>query len=211
MNPRWSGSRPAVLLCCLLLLGGCAVAVGAGATAGVAALEDRDLKTAARDLSIEKQIQARIFDFDHVVSSNIGVEVYEGRVLLTGTMPNAKIRATVVQFAWQIDGVKQVLNEIQPVAPDKMAVVHDTAITSSLKNKITWDRSIYAINYFVETVNGTVYLLGVARSETELERVKAHARGVDYVRKIVSHVRIKPPAPKAAPQPAPQPAGGGRP
>ena len=40
-------------------------------------------------------------------------------------------------------------------------------------------------------MNGTVYLIGVAQSQKELDRVRDHARQIRYVRRIVSHVRIK--------------------
>ncbi len=47
------------------------------------------------------------------------------------------------------------------------------------------------MNYSIETVNGVVYLIGVAQSQEELDRVINHARQISYVRRIVSHVRIK--------------------
>ena len=36
-----------------------------------------------------------------------------------------------------------------------------------------------------------VYLLGVAQSQNELARVEAHARNQSYVRRVISHVRVK--------------------
>ena len=63
---------------------------------------------------------------------------------------------------------------------------------------------ILAINYAIETVGGTVYLIGIAQNDAELERVKNHARSIEYVRHIVSHVRVKKPTP-----PTPVPPQGG--
>ena len=54
-----------------------------------------------------------------------------------------------------------------------------------------FDSKIKAINYAIDTVNGTVYLMGVAQNEWELSLVSNHARSLDYVRRVVSHVRIK--------------------
>ena len=51
-----------------------------------------------------------------------------------------------------------------------------------------------AINYSVETVNGTIYLIGIAQNQEELDRVIAHARTIEYVRKVVDHVRVKKPS-----------------
>ena len=42
-------------------------------------------------------------------------------------------------------------------------------------------------------MNGTVYLMGIAQNQAELNRVKNHARGLDYVRRVISHVRLKKP------------------
>ncbi len=36
-----------------------------------------------------------------------------------------------------------------------------------------------------------VYLIGIAQSPAELERATNHARAIPYVRKVVSHVRLK--------------------
>ena len=74
-------------------------------------------------------------------------------------------------------------------------LVFDTArdmwITTRLTWKITFDKNVHAINYVVETVNGTVYLIGIAQNQPELDRVIAYARGLTYVKKVISHVRLK--------------------
>ena len=49
-----------------------------------------------------------------------------------------------------------------------------------------------AVNYLVETVNGNVYLLGVAQDAKELKRVVGHASSIDRVSDVIyDHVRIK--------------------
>ena len=47
------------------------------------------------------------------------------------------------------------------------------------------------VNYSVETVNGIVYLIGIAQDEGELTRVTDYARNIGGVVKVVSHVRMK--------------------
>ena len=129
----------------------------------------------------------------------LGIEVYESRVLLTGYATNEKMRAEAVRLSWQAAGVKQVLNEIQlETVKRETSLARDSWITTQLKSKITFDRNIYAVNYFIETVNGIVYLLGVAQNQTELDLVRAHARGLSYVRRVISHVRILKPPPNKA-------------
>jgi hypothetical protein len=54
-----------------------------------------------------------------------------------------------------------------------------------------FDRDIRAINYSVDCIRSTVYLMGVARTPAELQRVIDHVRDVPYVRAVVNHVRVR--------------------
>ena len=56
---------------------------------------------------------------------------------------------------------------------------------------MTFDDNIFSINYVVETVNGTVYLIGIAQNSEEHNRAKQHAAQAKFVRNVISHVRVK--------------------
>lgn len=174
-------------------LSGCAGAlIGAGATTGVAAYQERGLEGAAKDLQIESRIIGNWFQFEHALPTKVSVEVYEGRALLTGAVADPRIRANAVRLAWKALEVKEVLNEIQVTgAGDVFDFARDSWITAQLKTKITFDENILAINYVIETVNGIVYLIGIAQDQAELDRVIAHGRVLGHVKKIISHVRLK--------------------
>ena len=174
------------------LLSACATAAGAGATAGVAASQERGLGVAIDDSAIHAKIWRLWLDTDPHIFLEVGVDVHEGRVLLTGTINSPQNRLDAVRLAWQVEGVRQVIDEIQ--VTDEGGVLdysRDVWITAQLRSKITFDSEILAINYSIETVNKVVYLMGVAQSEAEIDRVIRYARNIDYVRKVVSHVRIK--------------------
>ena len=74
-------------------------------------------------------------------------------------------------------------------------MANDTWITTKLTSKITVDENIFSINYSIETVGGVIYLIGIAQDQAELDRVINHARSIESVQRVVSHVRVK--APKA--------------
>ena len=97
-----------------------------------------------------------------------------------------------MKIAWQVNGVKEVINEIQL---DRNATATDFAqdiwITTQLKSNLTFDPDIMAINYVVETVKGAVYLIGIAQNQTELDRVIGHASAIKHVNNVTSHVRLK--------------------
>ncbi|MDD9902667.1 MAG: BON domain-containing protein [Rhodospirillaceae bacterium] len=173
-------------------LSGCVgLAVGAGATAGTAALQDRGLGGAIDDTVIHGKITSAYLSND-VKFKLIAVKVHEGRVLLTGNVPKPEDRVEAVRHAWKVEGVKTVINEIT-VEDDSgvLDLARDKWVSTQLRLKITFDGKIKAINYAIDTVNGTVYLMGIAQNERELALVRNHARSLDYVRRVVSHVRIK--------------------
>lgn len=176
----------------LCSLSGCVgLAVGAGATAGTAAMQERGLGGAIDDTVIHAKITETYYSND-VRFKLIAAKVHEGRVLLTGTVPKPEDRIEAVRHAWKVNGVKTVINEI--LIEDDSSILdlaRDKWITAQLRLKITFDGKIKAINYAFDAVNGTVYLMGIAQNETELGLVRDHARNIDYVRRVVSHVRIK--------------------
>lgn len=183
----------AVLLMAALgpVLGGCAVAVGGAAVVGVAAYEERSVLTVAKDTSTASKVRLRLLDISQQHAAQVGTEVFEGRVLLTGAVKTEKMRAEAVKAAWSVEGVKAVINEIQLNETGFLDTARDSWITTQLSTKLTFDKDIHAINYSIETVNHIVYLMGVAQSQAELDRVIGHARNVGYVRKVISHVRVK--------------------
>jgi osmotically-inducible protein OsmY len=53
------------------------------------------------------------------------------------------------------------------------------------------DKYVQSINYNIDTVNGNVYLMGVAQDQRELARVMEYARNADHVHNVVSYVRLR--------------------
>ena len=190
--PRNRGGLAVAFVLAGLALAGCVAAVGGGAAVGVAAYQERGLEGKARDLKIEIGIAEAWLNKDHTYSIKMSIEVYEGRVLLTGAVADADVRADAVRLAWTVNGVEEVLNEIQVRRPgDIIEYSRDAWITATLKSKLTVDEEVFAINYAIETVNRVIYLIGIAQGRKEMDRVLAHARNVAYARKVVNHVRVK--------------------
>ena len=122
----------------------------------------------------------------------VSSEVYEGRVLLTGVVPAAENRVEAVRLTWQAKGVLEVLNEIQVSDHDGIIdYFKDVKITTQLRYQMLRDRDISDINFSIETVNGIVYLMGIARDQSELGKVTTHARNIAGVMKVISHVRLR--------------------
>ena len=196
-NSRFRSAAAALSVTVLLgaSLQGCASAVvGAGATVGTAAMEERGLSGVADDRASRLRINALLSDKDERLWRKVGRQVYMGRVLLTGTVETEAMRADAVRLAWSAKGVKEVINELQLAdSGGASGFARDTWISTQLKFALLFDKQVSSINYSIETVLGTVYLIGLAQDRVELNRVMNHARGMSYVKKVVNYVQIKRP------------------
>ena len=182
------------LLSSAALLSACGplgLAAGAGATVGIAATREGGVKGSASDFRIRSQINDLWFKSNVKMFSKLNLSIDQGRVLITGVVQDPAHRVEAVRLAWQPRGVKQVINEIRVADTDGLSeYVSDTWITTKLRSKMLIDRDIQSINYSIDTVQGIVYLMGVARSQDELDHTIDVARGVNGVKQVISYVKL---------------------
>ncbi len=165
-------------------------AAGAGAAVGIASQQEGGVSSAANDIRIKAAIGDKWFKYKVDTFSKLSTTIDQGRVLITGVVQNPDDRVEAVRLAWQVEGVKQVINEIRVADGEGVpGFVRDKWITTRLRTELTFTKDIGAINYSIDTVQGTVYLMGVARNQQELDRVIAIARGVPNVKQVVSYVK----------------------
>jgi osmotically-inducible protein OsmY len=179
----------------LSVLMGCSpfdLAIGGGATAGVAASEERGIDGTLSDAKIGTQISAEWAHKNSNTFIALGLSVYEGRVLITGVLKTQQDVDDAIKIAWGVGGVREVINEII-IDPSGVTgtFTSDTFIVAQLKAKLLIDKEVSAVNYSIDAVRGIVYLMGVAQSQDELDRVIGYARNIRYVQKVVNHVLLK--------------------
>jgi osmotically-inducible protein OsmY len=186
-----------------IALGGCPLAIvsglGAAGGAGYAANQERGVGGTFDDVGTKTSIQNAWLQVNPLMQRDFDITVYQGRVLLTGMSPNPELKAQAKQTAAQVPGVRVVYDEIE-VAPSEGVgqSTKDTWISTQIRSKLTFDGQVRSVNYTIETVNGSVYVIGSARSQAELDRVTEDARSVASVKRVVSYVEIRPGEPVAA-------------
>ncbi len=184
---------PALLFCSALGLSGCGgVIIGGAATVGVAAAQERSVGAAVDDATIEFRVKDRLLERSDKLFTRVGVDSVEGRVLLSGSVDSPDDRVEVARLTWQIEGVKEVYNEVE--VRNRAGLVDyfkDVRIANELRLKMLTDKDISAINFSVETVNAVVYVMGIAQNQAELEKVTGHASNIKGVNRVVSYVVLK--------------------
>lgn len=184
------------LLAVLLLfsLSNCAPAMfGGTAFGGKLLIQDKTVGESFSDTSIWTKIKSKMLHkkLDTIFSS-ITVTVNEGRVLLTGEVPSREAIIEVLKICWDTQGVKEVINELSVEGRNKKGLIpytKDSWITTQARSKMLFS-DIKSINFSVETINGIVYLFGIARSQSELEKTIDKLSSISGVEKVVSYVRV---------------------
>ena len=160
-------------------------------TAGVSKGDERNFARSVNDVSAERAIKARLkraygFEFKHV-----NVDVREGIVLLAGNVPRQEDRIEAERIAWSAPRIAQVGNELRIESNEGFVRgTKDKLLTTSVKTRLTADKYVKARNLNVETHNGVVYLLGVARNQAELERAAEIASTTKGAREVISYVTV---------------------
>ena len=170
-----------------LSLAGCTTITTAGFTKG----DERNFARSVNDVSAERVIKARMARAHGFKLKGVNVDVREGIVLLAGNVPRQEDRIEAERIAWSAPRVDQVGNEI--MMKDKQGIVRnakDGLLTTSVKTRLTADKYVKSRNINVETHDGIVYLLGVARNKAELERAAEIASKTRGTREVISYVTI---------------------
>jgi osmotically-inducible protein OsmY len=188
-------------------LGGCAVAVVGGVAAaggaGYEAGQERGVDGTFTDMNVTSAVNNALNN----QYGNVTATTYRHNVLLTGSSPNPQAKAQAEQVASRVPGVTSVYNEIE-VAPaeDPWQAAKDTWITAQVRSNLMFDGDIRSPNYTIETDRQSVFLMGSARSQAELDRATQIARYVPGVQRVVSYVEIRSGMP-GGPDPGPSQAG----
>jgi osmotically-inducible protein OsmY len=163
-----------------------------GATTMVIAEGDRSLGTVIDDTTIKINIAQKFLNSENNLFLSIEIKVIEGRVLLTGIVDNQELRINAIQRVWEVNGVKEVINEIQ--IGDKTTLkeyANDLWINTQIKALAAKNIGLRVLSYNFETIRGRVYIAGITSRPEQLDIVIQSARKVKGVKEIVNYVLIK--------------------
>jgi len=182
------------LLPVLVLVGACApstlpLGVAGGGDRVVAS--DSGATAPADDSMITLELNKRLIEYGAGLFKDVRTVVFEGRALLLGRVGDRVAQQKATAVASSMDMVGEVINEIH--VGDESGVgsfLNDVAIEKTIADNYALDQSIHAAHYRVRAVEGTVYLIGRASDEGELQRALAVAGATGNVKSVVSHITV---------------------
>ncbi len=178
---------------------------------GKKAFEDRTTEDQVTDTKIGSGILSSLSDKDKGLLLDVNTDVWEQRVMLTGTLDDPAVREEVVQMAKADLRVKQVYDEIQIVTPEEKErrrkaaeeegkkdtegagqSVDDFWIATKIEAQLVAEEGVTSVNYRWRSVRNQVYLIGRAGSQEELNKVLEVIRQTEGVLSVKQFVEIKP-------------------
>lgn len=189
MNAKMAAVRFLSIACLALALSGCgAVVVGGALTTAKVAHDRRTTGTFVEDQEILlKAISIRGNDAELQQKSNIGVDVFNLQVLLTGQAENMQIVEGFRQRVAAIPRVRTVFNEVAIGAESTWSeATADAYLTSKVKLSL-FDVGIEGFDptrVKVTSAQGSVYLMGLV-TPTEADAVTEKVRFVSGVKRVV--------------------------
>ena len=168
------------------------VIVGGATTAGMSVIQERSSKQAAIDILIKTQIEEAMFSssYEHLFSK-VRVIVYEGSVLLVGTVEKEETREKAELISWKINNVQSVGNYISIGKNNLVDYVKDTRISLEFRAKLLTDKDVSEINFSSTTENRILYIVGIAQDKKEIDKVLDHASNIAGVKKIINLIKEK--------------------
>ena len=182
-----------ILIGAIFLLDGCSPI--SFFSSGVATLDttsqERGLGGYVTDTEIQTRLNVVLLEHDHVLHHRININVYEGRVLLTGRILTKKMQEDAVRLAWHVPGVKAVIDDTVVGEPRTLLeYAKDKWISTKLNTLLFVESTISSRNYEIVVVDGVVYLVGVCQDKKELDHIIEICRTTKHVKKVVSYVRL---------------------
>jgi len=157
-----------------------------------ACASSRSLDESFADIGADAQLKSVLFADRSHDYSDVDITMFEGRLMLTGTVWTQESHDKLLANANKASGVEEIIDEV--LIADKTSFgqgFEDARIDQTLRARLIGDKNVTSGRYKIAVSKAVVYLIGAARTEAELEQAIDHARAVAGVEKVVSHVVLR--------------------
>ena len=163
-----------------------------GGSALVVAEGERSMGAVIDDASIKVNIAAKFLNAENNLFVNVNTSILEGRVLLTGLVDNQEIRIDAVRLVWEVEGVQEVINEIEIGNRSSLKdYASDLWINTQARAVAAKTVGIKAITFNFETIQGKIYIAGISSRPDLLDEMILALKNIKGVSEIVNYVIIR--------------------
>lgn len=188
-----------------ITLSGCATMV---TSAAQKAWEIRSTEDQVTDSKIHTGILDNLKSKDKGLLLDVNVDVWEQRVLLTGTVDKQNLTSEITSLAKMDSRIKVLHNKIKVVTTEEKEAlrkqkeeggdgksgvgqfVNDFWIETKIKAQLLTESKVGSVNYFYRSILNDIFVIGESTSREEKSLVLSIIRGTEGVRSVQEYIEV---------------------
>lgn len=144
------------------------------------------------DEAIKRDIMDEMYWDYRVDAADVKVEVDDGKVTLSGTVPSYTARIAAENDSWMIRDVKDVANRLRVKFPKTFTVPSDEEIRTNATRALAWNPDVYSLDIVVSVTAGMVKLEGTVDSYWKRWKAEDLVSDLRGVIDVENHLAVVP-------------------
>tara|TARA_Y100001936_G_C15627822_1_gene434989 strand:- start:5 stop:598 length:594 start_codon:yes stop_codon:yes gene_type:complete len=155
------------------------------------AFDPRTVGMQIDDSIMQKNLISRLALTEKKYLLSLNAKVLDGNIFLSGKVEEPEEKLKVIKLAWETKGVRSVKSAITIKGETSFkSTAKDILITSQLRTSLIFNKLVKATNYNIDTINGKIYIFGIAMTEDEKKVVIKEAKEIYNVKEVIPSILL---------------------
>ena len=143
------------------------------------------------DSIMQKNLIGRLTLTDKKYIISISAKVLGGNIYLSGKVDEPEEKLKIIKMAWETKGARSVQSTVTIKGNNNFkSTAKDILITSQLRTALIFNKLTKATNYTIDTINGKIYIFGIAMTKKEKEKVISEADQIHGVKDVIPSIYL---------------------
>ena len=143
------------------------------------------------DSIMQKNLIARLALTDKKYIIDISAKVIDGNIFLSGKVDEPEEKLKIIKMAWETKGARSVQSAVTIKGQTNFkSTAKDVLITSQLRTALLFNKLTKSSNYTIDTINGKIYIFGIAMTKDEKKKVISEANEIHGVKEVVPSILL---------------------
>ena len=143
------------------------------------------------DAIMQKNLMARLALTDKKYIIDLSTKVIDGNIFLSGKVGEPEEKLKIIKMAWETKGARSVQSAVIIKNQTNFKnTAKDVLITSQLRTALLFNKLTKSSNYTIDTINGKIYIFGIAMTNDEKKKVISEANEIHGVKEVVPSILL---------------------
>ena len=143
------------------------------------------------DSIMQKNLMGRLALTNKKYIIDLGIKVIDGNIFLSGKVDEPEEKLKIIKMAWETKGTRSVQSAVIIKGQTNFKnTAKDVLITSQLRTALLFNKDTKSSNYTIDTINGKIYIFGIAMTKDEKKKVISEANEIHGVKEVVPSILL---------------------